>query len=77
MDIKKFIENVKDQFDDPIEEFNEETRLKENEGWSSLTSLSIIAMIDEEYGVVIKTDDLKRIENIGELFNLVESKLNE
>ena len=42
--------------------------------WGSLTTLSIIAMVDEEYGVEIKADDLRKAETIGDLFEIVYSK---
>ena len=52
MEIKEFIQNFADQFDDTdASVFTSETKFKELEEWSSLTALSVIAMIDEEYDV--------------------------
>lgn len=76
MELKKFIENFSSQFDDTdIEEFAAGTRFKELGEWSSLMALSIIAMVDEEYNVRIKGDDIRSMETIGDLFNLVSSRL--
>ena len=48
MEIKEFIQNFADQFDDTdASVFYSETKFKELEEWSSLTALSVIAMIDE------------------------------
>jgi acyl carrier protein len=74
MELQNFIENLKEQFDDVPESFGAETRFRELDEWSSLTSLSIIAMVDDEYNIVIKTDDIKSVDTIEELFNLVKSK---
>ena len=39
-----------------------------------LMSLSIIAMVDEEYGIRIKGDDIKLSETIQDLYNIVRSR---
>ena len=55
MELKEFIQNFADQFDDTdTSVFTQETKFKELEEWSSLTALSVIAMIDEEYDVKIR-----------------------
>jgi acyl carrier protein len=75
MEIKEFIENFANQFDDTdASVFTADTKFKEIEEWSSLTALSIIAMIDEEYDVTIKGDDIRNSVTIQDLFNLVQSK---
>lgn len=76
MEITDFIKNVAAQFDETEpSEFQIDTRYKELEEWSSLTALSIIAMVDEEYEVNIKGDDIRNTNTIGELFAVVKSKL--
>ena len=55
MEIKEFIENFADQFDETdASVLTPETVFHELEDYSSLVALSIIAMIDEEYGVTLK-----------------------
>lgn len=44
--------------------FTSETKFKELEEWSSLTALSVIAMIDEEYDVKIKGDDVRNSQTV-------------
>ena len=76
MELEKFIEQFADQFDDPtIMKLTHDTRFRDLDEWSSLVALSVIAMIDEEYDVTIKGDDMKAANTIGELFNIVKSKL--
>ena len=75
MEINEFIENFAEQFDDTeLSEFKPETAFKELEEWSSLISLTIIAMVDEEYDVSIKADDINSSTIIEDLFNIVKSK---
>lgn len=75
MEIKDFIENFADQFDDTeASELSEETKFKELDEWSSLIALSVIAMVDEEYDVAIKGDDIRNAETIQDLFNVIESR---
>ena len=75
MDIKEFIENFANQFDDTdVNEIKAETVFKELDEWSSLIALSVIAMIDEEYDIAIKGDDIRNSETVEDLFNFVKAK---
>ena len=61
MDLSKFIQNFADQFNETdASEFTAETDFKELDEWSSLIALSVMAMIDEEYNVKIKGDDIRK-----------------
>lgn len=75
MELKEFIENFADQFDDTeASELSAETKFKELDEWSSLIALSIISMVDEEYDVTLKGDDIRGSETIQDLYNVVLSK---
>lgn len=39
--------------------------------WSSLAQLSLIAMLDEQFDVVIETADFKKLLTVGDLLNEV------
>ena len=68
--------NFAAQFDETEESvFTPETRFREIEEWSSLVALSVIAMVDEEYDVTLKGDDIKNSETIADIYNTVASKL--
>lgn len=76
MEIKDFVQNFADQFDDTeLEVFTPETNYRELEEWSSLIALSVLAMIDEEYDVQLKGEEMRATKTIQELFDLVASKL--
>ena len=75
MELKEFIENFAEQFDDTdVSEIQPDTEYRELDEWTSLTALSIIAMIDEEYDVQLKADEMRKTQTIQELFDLVKSK---
>ena len=75
MNIQNFVENFAAQFDDTeADVFTADTIFKQLDEWSSLTALSIIAMIDDEYDVIIKGNDIMNSETIQDLYNIVEGK---
>jgi len=76
MDLKGFIKNFSDQFDDTDSSvITAETNFHNLDEWSSLIALSIIAMVDEEYDVTLKGDDIKNAQTVEDLFNTVKAKL--
>ena len=75
MELKEFIENFAEQFEDTdASEIKAETVFKELDEWSSLIALSVIAMVDEEYDVTIKGDDIRNSNTVEDLFNAVKAK---
>ncbi len=75
MEIKEFIENFAAQFDDTDPaEITATTNFRDLDEWSSLTALSIIAMVDEEYDVTLKGDDIRNAVTVEDLYNTVKAK---
>ena len=75
MELQDFIEKFAEQFDETeVCELTAETKFKELDEWSSLIALSIIAMVDEEYGIIITSDDIRQAKTIGDLYSIVKSK---
>lgn len=70
---EQFLAQVKDTLEITDREINFTDNFKEYEEWDSLNLLSIIAMIDEEYGVIIDSNAMSKINTIEELYNAVES----
>ena len=76
MEINEFIANFAEQFEETdASVFTPETKFKELEEWSSLIALSVIAMIDEEYEITLKGDDIRSSQTIEDLYDIVKSKL--
>lgn len=76
MELQEFIANFAAQMDetDPSE-ITASTAFHDLDEWSSLSALSIIAMVDEEYDVTLRGDDMKNAVTVEDLFNTVKSKL--
>lgn len=75
MELKGFIEKFAEQFDDTdASEIKAETEFKELDEWSSLIALSVIAMVDEEYEVTLKGEDIRNSKTVEDLFNTVKTK---
>lgn len=74
--LEEFIQLFIEQFDETeISEFKAETEFRELDEWSSLIALSIIAMVDEEFDVTLKGNDIIGVTTIEDLYNKVISKL--
>ena len=74
--LEKFVALFAEQFDetDPST-FKADTVFHELDEWSSLIGLSVIAMVDEEFDVALKGDDIKNSVTIEDLYNRVVSRL--
>ena len=73
MEINDFIEKFAEQFEDTdASEFKADTVFKELDEWSSILALSVIAMVDEEYDVTLKGDDVRNSTTIEDLYNIVK-----
>lgn len=76
MEINEFIEHFAEQFDDIDQnEFTPETVFHNLEDYTSLIALSVIAMVDEEYGVTLNANDMSSAVTIEDLFNIVKSRV--
>lgn len=75
MNLEEFIENFAGEFDEtPADAFAPNTEFKKLEEWNSLTALSIISMIDDQYDKTITGADLRGSKTLEDLFNLVSTK---
>jgi acyl carrier protein len=75
MTLDEFITAFAEEFDDtPMEEFKADTEFKALDEWSSLTALSIIAMVDEQLDKTITGADIRASKTIEDLYNLAIAK---
>lgn len=75
MDINEFIRNFANQFDETdASVFTPETVFHDLDEYSSLIALSIIAMVDEEYDITLKGNDMRSAVTIQDLFDIVKAK---
>lgn len=74
--LDEFVALFAEQFDDTdASEILASTEFHNLEEWSSLIGLSVIAMVDEEFDVALKGDDVKNSVTVEDLYNCVIAKL--
>ena len=75
MDLKDFIANFADQFDDTDPTLiRPETRFRDIDEWSSLNALAVLNMIGKKYKVLVTADELRNINTVEELHDFMISK---
>ena len=75
MEINEFIKKFAEIFDDTdAATLSPETVFRELDEWSSLSALALIAMVDEEYDVELKGDEIRNANTVADLFEVVKSK---
>ena len=77
MDIDLFIQNIADQFDDEPEGLTLQTSFRDIDGWSSIVALSVMAMCDEEYDVILSASEMENSNTIADIYYIVESRKKE
>ena len=68
--INLFIEAV--EIEDPST-VSPEVNFRDLQEWSSLSTLSIIALADEEYGVELNPDVFRKAQTVEDLYNAIQS----
>ena len=75
MELNHFVEKFSEQFEETEPSvFKPDTIFKQLDEWSSMTALSVIAMVDSEYAVKIAGNEIKNVSTIKELYELILSK---
>ena len=75
MELKVFIANFADQFEDTDpEEITAETKFHDLEEWDSLIALAVLNMTEKKFGKKITFDEMKACETVENLFNVIAAK---
>lgn len=72
MEFEKKIELICDLLELEPQDFTPETKLDDLEEWDSLAAISYIVMMDEEFNVVAKPDDIKKFETIQDILDTMK-----
>jgi acyl carrier protein len=70
---QKFLELVKEVLEIEDRELQFQDEFKEYSEWDSLANLSLVAMLDDEFGVVIDNQKFKSMKTLQELFDEVKN----
>lgn len=66
--IREFIEELEEI---PNIKIDLNTRFRDLDDWDSMTSMMIITMIDENYGVIITPEEMLKAKTLKDLYNLI------
>lgn len=70
MDIKEFIEKFAEAIElEDSSILTPETKFRELENWDSLTYLSVIALLDEEFGIQIEMEDFRELLTVQDVYD--------
>ncbi|MGI6306860.1 MAG: acyl carrier protein [Bacteroidales bacterium] len=71
---EKLIMSLAEALEMPIKEIKPEDYFRDYEAYSSLTELSVLAMLDSEFGIEVEMKDFNNFKTVRDLINLVSSK---
>ena len=72
----KFLDLFKEVLEIEDKEISLNDEFREYDEWDSLAYLSVIAMLDDEFEIVIETEDIKKIRTVGDLLKEVKERTN-
>ena len=73
MNTKEFIEKFAEAIDVDAASLSVETEFRTLPEWDSIVYLSVIAMLDEEYGIQIENAAFKTLKTINDVINYIET----
>jgi len=71
-----FIEKFKEILEISDRNLELTDKFREYDEWNSLVFLSLIAMIDEEFDVIIEGKEFKKLETVGEIIEAIKVAQN-
>lgn len=70
---KKFIENLKEALEIEDYELAPADKFRDYPEWDSLNRLSLIAMLDDEYGLQIENKEFEELITVADIINKVKT----
>lgn len=70
----KLISSLAEALEMDTADIKPEARFRDFENYSSLTELSILAMLDSEFNIELEMKDFNKLVTVDDLVNLVNSK---
>jgi len=68
---EKFIEMIAEILEREEDSIKMSDNFRNYEEWDSLSVLSIMALIDEQYGLTISRNDFKKCQRLEDLYNYI------
>jgi len=67
--LKRFIETIERE-----DEVKMEDDFRNYEEWDSLASLSLVSMLDDEYGINIGHNELEKMKTVKDIYDFIMAK---
>lgn len=74
--LKKLQEIFMDVFADENISLNENTNANDIEGWDSLTHITILEAVQDEYGITFALDEIIEMQNVGDMIDAITRKID-
>lgn len=74
--MSKVTEIARDIFDDEELELNDDTIAADVDGWDSLTHLSLMNEIENEFEIKFEMKEVHGLNNIGELIDVIMERMD-
>lgn len=71
--MEKIYKKLQDLLD--VQSLDKTSILEDFEDWDSLCIITLITFLDKEYNINLYTNELKAAKNVGDLIDLIQSKL--
>jgi acyl carrier protein len=71
---KKFFSSLSEALEMDVNQIKSEDKFREYENYSSLTELSVLAMLDSEFGIEIEMTEFNKFNTVAELLQLVTAQ---
>jgi acyl carrier protein len=65
----KFLESLSEVFE--RDDIKPDDEFRDYEQWDSMTYLSIIAMIDDNYDIVIPAEEFEKLDKVIDIYNYI------
>ncbi len=75
--LKKITEIARDVFDNDEVELTEQTTAADVEEWDSLSHLSLVSDIEDEFGITFTLAEVSGSKNVGELVDAIIKHMGE
>ena len=74
--MEKVCEIARDIFDDDELELNDDTIAADVDGWDSLTHLSLMNEIENEFEIKFEVKEVQGLSNVGELVDVILERIS-
>lgn len=65
----------RDVLDNPRLEISRTSNASNVKGWDSLTHINLVSAIEQEFAISFTLSELQEMENVGQMMDLIEMKL--